>query len=121
MILTQAELIQHKKLQSDVPCGTCTACCKSDTIILRDDEYEKYPWHWENNQRILDRKPDGTCVNLTPSGCGVHGLAPDICKRMDCRVLFLVTPKTQRRIRIEQNPSMRDVYDAGKKRQDTLK
>ena len=119
--MTRDELIARKEQVADVPCGTCHACCERDRIVLRDDEYERFAWHWEGLQRVLDRKANGQCVYLTARGCAVHDNAPDICRRFDCRVLFLITPKSVRRQRIEQNPTMRGVYEAGKRRLQTLR
>lgn len=118
--MTPAELEARKQLPADVPCGSCTSCCKQDKIVLKPGEEGRFQWHREGNQLVLDRKPNGECINLTTKGCAVHAAPPDICRRFDCRVLFLTTPKTQRRIRITQNPTMRDVYDAGKLRVKTL-
>lgn len=120
MALTQQELQELKQYPANVPCNGCTACCKRDVIKLTPDESKRFPWHWEGQHMVLDRKPDGTCINLTAKGCGVHDNPPMICKHFDCRILFLTTPKSQRRIRIQQNPTMRAVYDAGKARANTL-
>jgi len=119
--MTPEQLEAKRQQHSDVRCGSCTACCKSDRVMLGpEDDLSAYRWHMEGPLVVLDRKNNGECVYLTPKGCGIHGKAPDICKRFDCRVLFLITPKVQRRIRIEQNPSMREVYAAGRSRLNTL-
>lgn len=113
-------LDEMKALPATVPCGTCRACCMSDRVVLRDDEAECYRWHHEAGSKVLDRKSNGECVYLTARGCSVHDAPPDICRRFDCRILFLTTPKWRRRQRVIENPSMRLVYDAGKRRADTL-
>lgn len=118
--MTRDELIERKKQAANVPCGTCRACCTHDKIVLTEQECERFAWHFEGPQRVLDRKPDGSCVYLAGKGCSVHDEAPDICQRFDCRVLFLLTPKVMRRQRIAQSPHMRAVYDAGKRRLNTL-
>lgn len=118
--MTPAELQARKALPAAVPCGTCKACCKKDRIVLRDDEAGRFEWHWEGADRVLNRKANGECEHLTERGCAVHAAPPDICSRFDCRILFLSTPKERRRMRIEQNPTMRAVYEAGKRRLDTL-
>jgi Fe-S-cluster containining protein len=106
---------------NSVPCGTCRACCKKDVIVLGpNDDLNAFKWHSEFGRAVLDRKPNGECTYLGPQGCTVHGAAPEICRAFDCRVLFLKTPKDQRRIRITTNPSMRAVYDAGRSRLKTL-
>lgn len=119
--MTRDDLIARKQQVADVPCGTCHACCERDRIVLTEQESARFAWNFEGPQRVLDRKPDGSCIYLTARGCSVHDDAPDICRRFDCRVLFLITPKGVRRQRVEQNPTMRLVYDAGKRRLDTLR
>ena len=118
--MTHDELLALKIQPSNVPCGTCRACCKHDVIYLCEEESHKFTWHLEQDRKVINRKPNDECVYLTATGCSVHNDAPDICKRFDCRVLFLLTPKANRRIRIMQNPSMVDVYEAGKTRLHTL-
>ena len=118
--MTRDELIARKAQPASVPCGSCRACCKQDRIVLNDDEADRFAWHHEGADKVLDRKANGECIHLTASGCGVHAAPPDLCKRFDCRVLFLLTPKAARRIRIEQNPTMKQVYEAGKTRLATL-
>ena len=108
---------------SRVPCNGCTACCRDDTIFLfteRGDDLSRYQWHWEGGKPVLDRKPNRECIYLTPGGCGIHGSAPFACRLLDCRKLFLETPKAARRQRIQINPSMAAVYAAAKTRLHTL-
>lgn len=119
--MTRDQLLERKAQHSRVPCGDCRACCKQDRILLgKGDDLLRLKWHLEDGVPVVDRKDDGQCIYLGKSGCSIHKNAPNICKRFDCRVLFLTTPKAQRRIRIEQNPTMRAVYEAGKTRAATL-
>lgn len=118
--MNRSELIALKAKPADVPCNGCRACCKQDQIFLHDEEAGRFAWHLEGGRKVLDRKANGECAYLTTAGCGVHESPPDICKRFDCRVLFLLTGKATRRQRVVQNPTMRAVYEAGKKRLDTL-
>lgn len=119
--MSPIELQERKRLPADVPCGSCRACCKQDMVHLGpNDDHEAFAWHLEAGKPTLNRKPNGECIYLTSGGCSVHESPPDICRRFDCRVLFLSTPKAQRRIRIAQNPTMASVYEAGKKRLETL-
>jgi Fe-S-cluster containining protein len=116
------DLEARKQQESTVPCGTCHACCKQDRIILHPqlDDLSAYKWHEEDGFAVLDRKPSGECVYLTASGCSIHGRAPVVCRRFDCRVLFLTTPKARRRERVQENPTMADVYAAARSRLKTL-
>lgn len=121
--MTHAELIARKERPADVPCGACSACCRLDVIELRPergDVVARYRHHFEAGRPVLDRKPSGECTYLGREGCTIHGEAPDICRRFDCRVLFLTTPKQQRRTRVRQNPTLAGVYRAGKVRASTL-
>lgn len=121
MNITPERLEQLKKEPSTVPCNGCTACCIHDHVILGPKDNPKdFQFHVEDGYAVLDRKPDGSCIYLTPTGCGIHGRAPDICRRMDCRVLVLLTPAAKREIRIQQNPQMKLVYEAGISRMHTL-
>lgn len=77
---------------SDVPCDGCTRCCRGDTIRIMPHE-DPSQWQTEphpagHGMRQLAHKPDGDCVYLGASGCTIHGRAPQICKEMDCRLLY---------------------------------
>lgn len=120
--MSPEQLDALRKRHSNVPCGACNACCKSDRIILGPtDSRENYRWHQEGSQDVLDRKENGECVYLTEAGCGIHDNAPDICKRFDCRVLVQITPAWRQGVRITQNPNLFFVYKAGQQRLHTLK
>ncbi|MDO9094451.1 MAG: YkgJ family cysteine cluster protein [Rubrivivax sp.] len=110
---------------ASVACNGCTACCRHDQVRLTAAERDRFHWHfeWQNAQQIavLDRKDDGSCVYLTAEGCGIHGKAPGICQRMDCRKLLQDTPAEVRSVRVRQNPQMLHIYIAGAERLHTLK
>jgi hypothetical protein len=124
--MTAAELNALRQQHSTVPCQGCTSCCRGDRVVLHPqlDRAEDFAHHLELHNglwfRVLDRKPDGACAYLTGTGCGIHGRAPEICRRMDCRVLLLSTPPERRAEREAQNPQMRHVYLAGAARLHTL-
>lgn len=120
--MTREDLIARKQQPADVPCRNCTACCERDIIALdpQRDDVASYRHHIEAGRPVLDRKPNGQCTYLAPGGCSIHDRRPDICRRFDCRVLYLLTPRDRRRVRIAQNPSMRAVYAAGRARASSL-
>ena len=119
--MTPKALEALRQRHSNVPCGSCHACCKSDRIILGPkDDRDAYRWHREGYQDVLDRKDNGECIYLTDMGCSIHDRAPDICKRFDCRVLVQITPAWRQGVRITQNPSMAHVYASGRERMNTL-
>lgn len=110
---------------SDLECHGCTSCCKRDVVILGPiDDRDSYHHHseWRNGMQldVLDRKDNGDCVYLEVTGCGIHGSAPAICKRMDCRELYRETKPEQRERRVRQNPQMIHIYTAGAERLHTL-
>jgi hypothetical protein len=123
------ELMAIRERESRVACNGCTACCKHDRVYLdpRKDDLATLKWHTEFvgglpgaadpiPVAVLDRKDDGSCVYLTDTGCSIHGSAPSICKRMDCRVLLLLTQPSIREHRERINPQMIHVYKAGRER-----
>lgn len=121
------ELASMRQKPSAVPCSGCTACCKHDSVYLdpRRDDLQGLKWHTEFVSTpqgepipvaVLDRKEDGSCHYLTATGCGIHDKAPSICKRMDCRVLLLMTSPEQRAQRMRENVHMVHVYQAGLER-----
>jgi len=82
-----------------IPCDGCTACCKTDQVILRpevgDDpaayEVEYIASALYPGQRVpaLKRDPQtGACVYLGPAGCTIHDRAPSICRRFHCARMF---------------------------------
>lgn len=82
------------------------------------DNLLKYQWHIEFGLPVLDRRDDGACVYLTDSGCGIHGRAPGICQRMDCRELVSMTPIERQAQREKENPQMIRIYAAARERLD---
>ena len=118
---TRERLEAARQQAADVPCGTCRACCRHDRIFLgpRDDP-RAYRWHLEGGYPVLDRLPNGDCVYLTEQGCGMHGRAPEICRRMDCRILVLLTSPEDQDRRSTENPHIAQVYAAGRDRLHTL-
>ena len=82
---------------SDVPCGTCTACCTSSQFVLvAPDEIDALaripaaltvpapglpPGHV-----VLGYDQDGRCPMLGEDGCGIYEHRPRTCRTYDCRV-----------------------------------
>ena len=84
------------------------------------DDPRAYHWHLEDGYAVLDRQPNGDCVYLGEQGCSIHERAPSICRRFDCRVLVLLTPQDVQQRRVQENPQMAAVYEAGRQRLHTL-
>lgn len=108
-----------------IDCQRCTACCRKDVVVLGPgDDRDELRWHaeWHNGvaHDVLDRDELGDCIYVTPMGCSIHGSAPMVCRRMDCRTLLCDTTPSQREARVRQNTQMIHVYVAGAKRLHTL-
>ncbi len=83
--------------ESDVPCGECTACCRSAHFIhVGADEAEAL---WHIPRKFLVPAPgaaDGTlvmgfdefghCPMLGDDGCSIYEHRPQACRVYDCRV-----------------------------------
>jgi uncharacterized protein len=118
---TREQLEQARDRPAQVPCGTCRACCTHDRIFLGPlDDPRAFRWHLEGGYPVIDRQPDGRCVYLGDGGCTIHDRAPQICRRMDCRILVLLTPLEDQARRVAENPQMARVYEAGRERLHTL-
>lgn len=88
-----------------VPCNGCQACCRNQRILLSQDEIGQYdaiptlPGLW-----MLRHKPNGDCIYLTETGCGIHNFAPKACRRFDCRAWYLQFPEDMRSMLDEDDP-----------------
>lgn len=103
-----------------INCNGCTACCHKDVVVLTPEEAPRYRSHleWHNGQQlhVLDRDAVGSCVYVAEDGCSIHGEAPGICRRMDCRDLYRSTTPHQREARVRQNVQMLHIYTAAAER-----
>jgi Fe-S-cluster containining protein len=82
---------------TDVPCGTCTACCTSAYFVhVAPDETDTLrcippallfpapglpPGHM-----VLGHDEDGRCPLLKAGACSIYAHRPRICREYDCRV-----------------------------------
>lgn len=84
---------------AQVDCGPCQACCHQ-WVILTDEEVgyevESVPTP-EGVMRFLKRKNDGSCIYLTPEGCGIHELRPACCRRFHCGKWYETLPRAARK------------------------
>src|SRR5262252_2301074 len=80
-------LVDKNTLRSDVPCGSCTLCCRTLIVPLAEEEYHLFDGHWAwvttpegqplttpdgKKLRALQRRPNGDCVFLGERGCTIH-------------------------------------------------
>jgi Fe-S-cluster containining protein len=82
---------------SDVPCGGCTACCRSSQFVhigpeeldtlshIPDDLLFAAPRLPEGHV-LLGYDEHGHCPMLTEGGCSIYEHRPKTCRTYDCRV-----------------------------------
>ena len=117
-----SKLVDTNVLRANVPCGKCTLCCRTLIVPLAEGEHEQYEgnWAWITTRdgvrlgRALKRRPDGSCVFLTDKGCSIHGRAPHVCQRFDCRELFLKSDRAGRRRAINSGKLPKALFDRGR-------
>ena len=62
----------------DIPCGTCSACCRAGVPVYEDD-----------GTRIPLRE-DGSCSHLLPDGrCERHDTRPSQCRLYSCTMFSI--------------------------------
>lgn len=117
---TPTHFVDRVTTPSDVPCGKCTLCCRVLIVPVTEEEYENYDWAWivdrdgVKHGRALKRRPNGECVYLSEHGCSIHGHAPHVCQRFDCRELFLKSDRKGRRKTVSTGQLPRSLFDRGR-------
>ena len=82
---------------SDVPCGTCTACCTSSQFVhIGPDEVDTlahipaellFPApRLPRGNVLLGYDANGHCPMLVAGGCSIYEHRPRTCRTYDCRV-----------------------------------
>lgn len=82
---------------SEVPCGSCTACCRSAQFVHIDadeaDTLSRIPAALlfpapgkPEGHKILPFDQDGRCPMLGNAGCRIYEHRPRTCRTYDCRV-----------------------------------
>ncbi|MEQ1569873.1 MAG: YkgJ family cysteine cluster protein [Myxococcota bacterium] len=84
----------------DVPCGTCTACCRSSQFVhIGPTESDalahvprslRFPAPGMPGHVLLPYDARGCCPLVETSGCGIYAHRPKTCRTYDCR-LFAAT------------------------------
>lgn len=93
----------------DVPCGSCTACCRAAYFIhVAPDETAAlaaipaallFPAPGlPDGHRVLGFDRNGHCPMLRPDGCSIYADRPRTCRRYDCRVFAAtgIAPEAER-------------------------
>lgn len=105
---------------SDVPCNGCTLCCQSGAVILMPGEEGYETEQFADGVKMLAHKPDGSCVYLTESGCGIYERRPSVCRLYDCRKMFMEFTKAKRQSYIDAGLCSEEEFEKGKSLQYTL-
>jgi Fe-S-cluster containining protein len=82
---------------SDVPCGSCTACCSSSQFVhIGPDEHDAlehipapllFPApRMPAGHVLLGYDAHGRCPMLRDDGCSIYAHRPRTCRTYDCRV-----------------------------------
>jgi Fe-S-cluster containining protein len=82
---------------ADVPCRTCTACCRSSQFVhIAPDESDTlahvptdllFPAPGlPDGHVVLGYDENGHCPMLTDTGCSIYEHRPRTCRSYDCRV-----------------------------------
>lgn len=85
---------------SDVACGTCTACCRSRQFIhIEPDEADalahipaalRFPAPGlPKGHMVMGYDEDGRCPMLGDHGCTIYAHRPRTCRVYDCRVFAI--------------------------------
>jgi Fe-S-cluster containining protein len=83
--------------ESDVPCGTCTACCTSSQFVyIEPDETDTlahipaellFPAPRAPRGHVLMGYDErGHCPMLVDGGCSIYAHRPRTCRTYDCRI-----------------------------------
>jgi hypothetical protein len=115
--------------QTEVPCGGCTECCRSNQGLFlhpeQGDDVESYQFrvvsgHGGNPVFLLATTHSGACVYLGSAGCTIYDRRPLLCRSFDCRQHYLILPRQDRDNLVRIGLSSRAVFNAGRARLKTL-
>ncbi len=95
--LAGMERALREDTESDVPCGSCTACCTSSQFVhIKPDESAalahipaelQFPApHMPKGHVVLGYDERGHCPMLIDGGCSIYEHRPRTCRTYDCRV-----------------------------------
>lgn len=54
------------------------------------------------------------CIHLTATGCAIHDRLPVVCSAFDCRAMYLMHGRAERRRRERLMPGAKALYDRGR-------
>ena len=95
--LAGMEAALRGEADADVPCGTCTACCRSSQFVhIAPEERDAlahipsellFPAPGRPGHHLLGYDERGHCPMLGDEGCTIYAHRPRACRTYDCRVL----------------------------------
>lgn len=116
--------------QTEVPCNGCTECCKTHQLLVlqpqQGDDVQSYRFQILEDRNstkpvfVLASDEKGRCVYLGDSGCTIYARRPFLCRSFDCRKHYLILPRQDRDNLVRHGLSSRAVFNAGRKRIQTL-
>jgi uncharacterized protein len=82
---------------AEVPCGGCTACCRSSQFVLIEADEQETLGHipaelvfpaplMPAGNFVIGYRGDGSCPMLGEHGCTIYEHRPRACRSYDCRV-----------------------------------
>lgn len=75
-------------MKTKLNCNGCTLCCHNQHVSKFHGDDETLDWvEGENGRKMLNHKPDGSCIYLKENGCGIYERRPYACAKFDCRAL----------------------------------
>jgi hypothetical protein len=81
-----------------VPCGSCSACCRSEFDLNLNQADDPSLYLTEIGQKTgrlsLKKTADGACVYLQDGKCSIYDRRPITCRKFDCRTDVLCCLKT---------------------------
>ncbi len=90
---THQQLIARQP--ADVPCGSCTACCRAGQFIhvsAAEPAFQAIPQELlvpaigAEGEYLLGHNDDGACPMLVDDRCSIYAERPHTCRTYDCRI-----------------------------------
>lgn len=86
-------ITRGEPVQNTVPCAGCTECCYHKGVDVHPeaeppDRLAHLALEWKADQQssFLQKREDGACIHLGPTGCTVYDHRPNACRHYDCHV-----------------------------------
>lgn len=110
----------------EVPCGSCTECCRNGELIVLHPEDGDNVAEFDTVQRahpltgktidVIRQRSDGTCYYLGAAGCTIYDRRPVICRAFDCRRMLAMIQRSHSRPVWRRMMSANPVLQAARER-----